>query len=216
MELSKKVGKSRAAMIEFLRGHFRYNTANSWNRATSYAHNVKIYRVIPRDLQDKAFEILEQGQVSDGINFLFDDFMRKHAGTWQAGFNGRSGGYLVLYIGGSRPSAYKSYCVECGQGNCTTTDGGNKCGRCGENSRINYEPIPTEYFSYPGKGVDMEDDFEEWDIDALRDRVKIVKEFDALADAVVNTFIAACKGYDVVEKTVMVPKTVKVLREVKQ
>lgn len=41
-------------MIDYLKNHFRYDTMNSWNRATSYANNVKIHRVIPNELQDKA------------------------------------------------------------------------------------------------------------------------------------------------------------------
>ena len=35
--------RSRSSMTEFLRGHFRYNTLNHWNRSTSYANNIKIY-----------------------------------------------------------------------------------------------------------------------------------------------------------------------------
>ena len=34
------------------------------------------------------------------INSLITSFDRKHDYLWQAGFNGRSGGYLVLYKGG--------------------------------------------------------------------------------------------------------------------
>ena len=34
--------RSREQMVEFLAGHFRYNTMNSWNRGTSYANRVKV------------------------------------------------------------------------------------------------------------------------------------------------------------------------------
>ena len=36
----------------------------------------------------------------DDINQLVSDFNVNHDYQWQAGFNGRSGGYLVLYTGG--------------------------------------------------------------------------------------------------------------------
>lgn len=35
--------RSRREMTDYLRNHFRYSTMNSWNHATSYACNLKIY-----------------------------------------------------------------------------------------------------------------------------------------------------------------------------
>ena len=35
----------RKAMIRFLKEHVRYFTMNSWNRSTSYANNVKFYKL---------------------------------------------------------------------------------------------------------------------------------------------------------------------------
>jgi hypothetical protein len=32
--------RSRSAMVEFLKGHYRYDTMNSWNRSTAYANNI--------------------------------------------------------------------------------------------------------------------------------------------------------------------------------
>jgi len=40
-------------MIDYLKNHFRYNTMNSWNRSTSYANNLKIYKVIPKELRTR-------------------------------------------------------------------------------------------------------------------------------------------------------------------
>ena len=34
--------RSRKAMVGFLKNHFRYDTMSSWNRASSYANNMKI------------------------------------------------------------------------------------------------------------------------------------------------------------------------------
>jgi len=87
-------------MIDFLNSHFRYDTMGSWNGATSYAHNLKIYKVIPGELRSAALELMETEGFYDTINFLVSDFGVNHDQKWQAGFNGRSGGYLVLYQGG--------------------------------------------------------------------------------------------------------------------
>jgi len=63
----------------------------------------------------------------------------------------------------------------------------------------------------PGRGLDQGEDFEEWSMDSLRERVKLVQEFDKLCDAIVAEFVRYCEEYVVVEKDIMVPKTVKVL-----
>lgn len=41
---------------------------------------------------------------------MIEDFNEEHNFQWQTGTNGRSGGYLVLYQGGTKPSGYKSFC----------------------------------------------------------------------------------------------------------
>ena len=58
---SKKVDlRSRKEMIDFLTGHFRYNTMNSWNQSTSYAHNVKIHNLgFTREQEQKLYEMIE-------------------------------------------------------------------------------------------------------------------------------------------------------------
>ena len=78
----------------------RYWTMNSWNRSSSLAYNLKIYNVIDRELQDKVYELMELDEFYDGINDLIREFDWFHNYEGQAGFNGRSGGYLVLYKGG--------------------------------------------------------------------------------------------------------------------
>jgi hypothetical protein len=80
----------------------RYYTMNSWNLSTAPAFNLKVYNVIPRELQDKVFELMDCENFYDDINMLIRDFDINHNHKWQAGFNGRSGGYLVLYRGGKR------------------------------------------------------------------------------------------------------------------
>jgi hypothetical protein len=78
----------------------RYNTMNSWNNATSLAYNLKIHNVIDNKLQDKVYELMELSEFYEDINMLISDFDNEFNHEWQAGFNGRSGGYLVLYHGG--------------------------------------------------------------------------------------------------------------------
>lgn len=97
----EKVNVTRKEMVDFLKSHFRYNTANSWNQSTSYARNVKIYNLdLSKELLDKAYELIFEG----GFNDLMDDqyyFLKEQfeedVDGYSIGFNGRSGGYLVLY-----------------------------------------------------------------------------------------------------------------------
>lgn len=103
-------------MIAYLRNHFRYSTMNSWNKVTSYARNVKIYRLgLSHEQEGKAYELLGVQGVFDTINQIMNDFAEKYGHQYQIMFNGRSDGYMVLVQGGERPSGYQSYCTECGQ-----------------------------------------------------------------------------------------------------
>ena len=131
-----------------------YNTMNSWNNATAPAYNLKIYNVIDKNLQDKVFELMDCENFYDEINWLIQDFAEENGHEWQAGFNGRSGGYLVLYKGGRKKSDHKSYCTNCGQRNFTSTaETGTKCGKCGENDRIDKEFFDT--YTMPGQGIEL-------------------------------------------------------------
>jgi hypothetical protein len=84
----------------------RYNTMNSWNNATSLAYNLKIHNVIDNKLQDKVYELMELPEFYEDINLLISDFDNEFNHEWQAGFNGRSGGYLVLYKGGIKDNRF--------------------------------------------------------------------------------------------------------------
>jgi hypothetical protein len=73
---------------------------NSWNRTRSIAHNVKLYnlglegdwtKVIPY-----LFDESDVGCLQMYINDEISEFVRKNP-SYNVGFNGRSGGYLVLY-----------------------------------------------------------------------------------------------------------------------
>ncbi len=103
-------------MISYLRNHFRYFTMNSWNKVRSYARNVKIYRLgLTHEQESKAYELLDAQGTFDSINEIMHGFDERYNYQYQMRFNGRSGGYIVLYQGGTKPSGYQSHCTECGQ-----------------------------------------------------------------------------------------------------
>ena len=159
----------------------RYYTMNSWNNSTSLTYNLKVYNVIDDKLQDKVYDLMQYDGFYDGINMLISDFGYSFNHEWQAGFNGRSGGYLVLYKGGRKLSEHKSYCTSCGQRNFTeVTADNNACGRCGENTRINH----AFYDVYTQPWLHIDDDDVPTDVKkAFRQlAIDIVKETEYMAE----------------------------------
>jgi hypothetical protein len=202
--------RSRKAMTDFLLGHERYHTMNSNNDATSYANNVKLHRVLPSELQDRGYDMLDVPGIFDDINDLLSDWAAESNYSWQAAFNGRSGGYLVLYQGGRKPSEYKRACWDCGQKNYKATS--TVCGRCHSTNMHDFTGF--QVFTWPGKGVDhrfTEDDFADMAMYQLRERVEEVQSFDRLCDTVVAAFIDLCENNTVEDEIVMVPTPVRVL-----
>lgn len=110
-------------MFNFLKGHFQYYTMNSWNRSKSIAHNVKIYNLHLSGDQWTALSFLQDDDYFV-VNMMIEDWEAEHPG-YKVGFNGRSGGYLVLYSADNCRCVlpedvddsetyedYKSYCRE--------------------------------------------------------------------------------------------------------
>lgn len=87
-------------MFNFLKDHFRYATMNSWNGEYSIANNVKVYKLGLSGDCWTALNLLENGEY-DVINEVIKAWEREHPG-YVVGFNGRSGGYLVLYNADNR------------------------------------------------------------------------------------------------------------------
>jgi len=118
MYLSKAVDRrSKQAMIDFLTGHFRYDTMNGWNRSTSYAHNIKLHHLgLISQQMDAAYDML-QTDFWDEISAPIEDFTSVMSGGYTIGTNGRSGGYLVLYQSQYELTGHLSYCRSCGQRN---------------------------------------------------------------------------------------------------
>lgn len=92
---------TRKEMVDFLKNHFRYDTANNWNRSTSYARNVKIYNIgLSEVLEDKALDLICENGFNELMNCQYCDLIEQFeedADGYTIGFNGCSGGYLVLY-----------------------------------------------------------------------------------------------------------------------
>ena len=147
---------------------------------------------------------------------LLEEFGRAHNWQWQAGVNGRSGGYVVLYQGGIKPSGYESYCTHCGQRNYQKVSEGQTdiCGRCEAKTRVNYSQTHIQVFTWPGREVDMGEDFHDWGTEELRQRVKLVQEFDQLCDLIVSEYIDTVRNYRITEEEIYVSKTIKVLEPV--
>jgi hypothetical protein len=210
--------RSRAAMIGYLTGHFRYSTMNHWNRSTSYACNLKIHTLgLDRDIEEKLFRLLGAEGAFDSLNSLMREFGEAYDYRWQAGMNGRSGGYLVLYQGCVEPSGYKSCCASCGQRNYrSVAESGNICGVCREPARHDFPETHMSVRTYVGRGTDGCEDFEDWALYNIKARVKLVQSFDKLADAIVSEAVRMAKNCEIREETYMVKKTRLVPEPVRQ
>lgn len=221
--------RSKKSMLDYLKGHFRYDTMSSFNQSTTFAHNVKIPRLglktDPRIVEldkkhglntseDTAYELLEM----DGLH---DRIMRKPLASFheKVGYqyticqNGRSGGYLTMLHCSREQSEYKSRCASCGQRNYQlATPQNNKCGVCGktgEEGRHNYEPALMQLSIRPGLSVGEDlDDMETYQLKRLATEVR---EFDLACIAIRENFINVILNNQVKETTVLVPEQRRVL-----
>lgn len=137
-------------MFNFLKDHFRYATMNSWNGVYSIANNVKLYKLGLSGDWCTAMNLLNSGEY-DTINWMIKDWEREHPG-YTVGFNGRSGGYLVLYNEDNRGDALP----------CSITD----------NDDYSQYKEWCRYYGYTVK----ENRFE------LQMFTKLVRDFDKLCD----------------------------------
>lgn len=161
---------SKDEMVSFLENHFRYFTMNSWNGLTSYANNMKLHNLGLTDKQlEKAYDMLisdesENTDISLYNQMVYDvkEAFNQETG-YQVGFNGRSGGYLVLYDTNSK----------------------------GETLVRSIDDLET---------------FEDWEIEDLQERVKLVSAFDKCCDNMRDVLLDVLENYELVsyEKTVVV------------
>jgi len=155
----------------------------------------------------KLYGLMQCGGFYDSINDLIRGFGEENDWLWQAGFNGRSGGYLVLYQGERKPSGYKSYCTQCFQHNYTkVSENSGKCGVCG-NDRRDFATTHMTVNSFPGRGMDEYEDFEDWEMCQLKDRVELLQSFAQLADDIVAESVYLANQYKAVEEEYTEVKT---------
>lgn len=210
----KKVDlRSRKKMTEFLSGHYRYDVSNSWNRMTSFANNVKLYNLdIPKELMDRAYEIvcsdIDTFEYDSLVDTLISDFYKDTGYT--ALFNGRSGGYIVLYDAEKETLQYKSYCLKCGQKNYKAVlSDDDRCGCCGA-KRINITtPITRIHPKYAQVGSQYIEDYEDMDISELREMTKLVQRFDRLCNDIREEFLYMLQNSTIVESEYTVTKVKK-------
>lgn len=207
--------RSRQTMIRFLTEHFRYDTMNPWNASTSYACNLKLYNLdLEHDIENKLYDMIQTQEFFDAQAELLDEFGKDHKYRWQAGMNGCGSGYLVLYQGEMKPSGYQSYCTYCGQKNYQeATEMANICGHCRQPSRVNFSRTHMQVGTFPGRGTDDNEDFEDWSMSDLRDRVRLVQELNQLADKMVAEAVYFTQCYNVEEEEYYIPQKRMVLVE---
>ena len=96
----KKVNLSKdKEMFDFLKDHYTYDTMNSWNGVKSIANCVKVYALELEGNEWTALNYLQQDDY-EAVNDMIYDWEYEHKG-YSVGFNGRSGGYMVLYNDGN-------------------------------------------------------------------------------------------------------------------
>ena len=109
-DFSVKVNKnSYKDMWNFLRYHYHYDTMNSWNNSRSIANNVKIYNL---GLSGDYWKLLELLEIDNyfTINSMIEVWESEEVDNkYRVGFNGSSGGYLVLYNKNNSGSVLDSY-----------------------------------------------------------------------------------------------------------
>jgi hypothetical protein len=207
---------TREEMIAFLEKHFRYNTMNSWNNSTSYAKNVKIHKLgLTRDQEKKAYELLELRATYENITDRIREFAEEHDYQWQAGFNGRSGGYIVMYQGGCKIKRNFDFKPDDPDDKRDYSDrfGRWYSHREAKEMGIAYSTHKQVYCT-PGKNVDMDADFGDWEDDEIQRRYELVKEFDKMVEDCIAEFRYLIDNYNVVEKEVPCVRTVKTLEPI--
>ena len=166
------------SMWHFLKNHFTYSTMNSWNGMKSIAHNVKLYNLKLDGDWTVALQFLHDEMDTGCLQMFIDDeireFSRENPG-YVVGFNGRSGGYLVLY----NSDNYRTVLPDC------------------VDQYDTYEDFKLDCKDY---GYRISDYYRE-----LRDITLVVREFDKLCDRIrdlVNDYSTRSFGDSKLEEVV--------------
>lgn len=167
MFYKKDINKQSAkSMFNFINDHYTYYTLNSWNLLKSIANKVKLYN-LDLDDENKAFELMFDEFDESGLQWMLNTIIKnweyEHP-NYSIGFNGRSGGYLVLYNKDNSRSILPEYL----QGFKTYED---------------WKEYAKEYCVYYIKDL----------IPELRRYTELIQDFDRLCDNMVATINAYCK-----------------------
>jgi hypothetical protein len=150
---------------------------------------------------------LVQTEAPEGISPAMWDVLKGIKPSWDFDTYQNNPAFQELEISGPEKMKMLRTFIE-GRKNFTLD---NRCGRCGSHSRVNYQKPPQTLRIETG-GIDQEKDFEEWTMDELRERVRLVQAFDQACDEVRENFIELLEDSEVIEETIMVPKVRKILR----
>lgn len=208
----KKVDKrNKQEMIDFLANHFRYFTMNSWNNSTGWANNVKIPKVIPSKYQDAVFELMQTDDFYMSIGDILNDFDMMYNYQYQAGINGRSGGYIVMVHGGVKEDTIFTF--ENTNNGRDYADGYGWMNIEEAKGRGLYKKTRRRVFTQPGLDVDTgnPNELQDMEMSELQEITERVQEFDIVCDNVVSMAIDMAKNYEVEEEEILVPQTVKTL-----
>ena len=86
-----------------------------------------------------------------------------------------------------------------------------RCGKCGEDTRVNLtHPLYKIYTT--GASIDQNEDFEDWSIEDIRDRIKLVQDFDRLCDNCLAALKNLINNTEIVEEEYVEVKTKKTLK----
>lgn len=143
------------SMWNFLKNHYTYSTMNSWNGQKSIAHNVKLYNLKLDGDWTVVLRYLYDETDAGGLQFLISDLIRQFENQhpcYKIGFNGRSGGYIVLY----NDDNYLSVLPDC------------------VDSYYSYDEFKQDIKDHGYRVSDFDSE--------LRNIVEVVRDFDRLCD----------------------------------
>lgn len=201
--------RNKLEMVNFLENHFRYDTMSSWNNSTSWANNVKIYNVIPSELQDKAFQLMECDEFYYSLNDILENYAEDNNHYLQAGFNGRSSGYIVMYEGSVKTKTIFNFDNKNNDRDYADGYGWLSIEEAKEKGL--YKKQIKQIGCYSDRSIDQNIDFSELEMYELKEIVEKVQSFDKMCDKVVEEVIYMCENNEVIEEEYTVTKTQKVL-----
>ena len=214
---SSAAPKNKEGIAKFLTSHPRYQTNKAINVLTSYSHCVKLHSLgLSRSECEKAASIMEADDYWKELGGTLREFQNDMQGRYQISPMGRQSGHLVLFESEVYDPGYKSTCRACGQlSHLAVSPQSCQCGVCG-GLRSNLKK-PLSWSRIVGSGIDhgvTHREMLDWSLDDLRNRLDLVRSFDAACDKTRSAFIRLLNEFMMIEQVVMIPQKVKRLERV--